>query len=404
MSIFSKRVGSLTESITLKLNAKASKMAKDGKKVYNLTAGQLPFRPLPDFVNLLRSESDFLHSFQYSPVAGLPELREKYISHFERTRGVQVNRDKFSCLVSNGGKHALNNIFSCLIDDGDEVIMLAPFWISYPQMVKLYGGKPVTVSTNAFDVFVPSIDDIKKSITDKTKMIIINSPNNPSGTHFSSEWMSQFAELMEEYPDLYVISDEIYYQLFYYDPGPCTFYQNREHLLERTIVVDGISKTMASTGLRIGFTLASKEVISAMNKLQGQTASGANSLVQRALCQFNFELIESFLEPIKKHLRTNAETLGETLRAYKLSHVWYQPQSAFYYLLDFSSTPIKEKFKDEDASLAICEELLEKHGIALVPGTDFGVPNSARLSLVSENKVFKEAVEIIAKYVACVQS
>jgi len=403
MSLLSKRVNSLSESITLKLNAKASKMAKDGKKVYNLTAGQLPFRPLPDFVNLLRSESDFLHSFQYSPVAGLPELCEKYISHFEKTRKVSVDREHFSCVVSNGGKHALNNVFASLINEGDEVVMLAPYWISYPQMVKLYGGKPVVVSSNAFDIFIPSVDDIRKSITDKTKLIILNSPNNPSGTHYTSEWMEEFSKVMEDFPNLYVISDEIYFQLYYYDPGPTLYYQKKSELLKRTIVIDGISKTLASTGLRIGFTLASRDVVTALNKLQGQTASGANSLVQRALCQFNFELIDSFLAPIKKHLRSNAEVLGEALRNNKMSHLWYQPKSAFYYLLDFSAAPIREKYNEKDASLVFCEELLEKYGVALVPGTDFGIPNSARISLVSEEKYFKEAAQVIANFLACKQ-
>jgi aspartate aminotransferase len=394
----SKRVQSIGESITLKLNAKAGEMKKAGQKVYNLTAGQLPFRPLPTFINLLRSESDFIHSFQYSPVAGLPKLREKMMEHVGSTRDVTLPRDEMSCVISNGGKHAISNIFSCLIDEGDEVVLIAPYWVSYPEMISLYGGRSVIVSTNPFDVFVPSISDIKNSITDKTKLIVINSPNNPSGTHYSDEWMKEFAELMLEYPDLLILSDEIYYHLYYFDPKPTYFYQHKSELIKRTIIVDGISKTLASTGLRIGYAIGPKILMDAINKLQGQTSSGANSLVQHALAHFDLGHLEHFLVPIKKHLQGNSEILGEALRRHNLGHIWYQPQSAFYYLMDFSQAPVKDRFKEEDASVAICEELLDKHGVALVPGAAFGMKNCARLSLVSDKVEFMEAAEIIVKF------
>lgn len=396
------RVSKISESVTLKLNAKAVEMKKTGRKVFNLTAGQLPFRPMPEFVNLIRSESDFLHSFQYSPVAGLPDLRAKFVSHFEKTRGIKVNDSKHGCIVSNGGKHAISNIFACLLEEGDEAVFMAPYWVSYPEMVSLYGAKSVIVETGSFDVFVPSLDKVKESINKNTKLIVLNSPNNPSGTHYSEEWMKGFAEILKDFPDVYVVSDEIYYELYYYDPKPTYFYQYDESLFERTIIVDGISKTLASTGLRIGFTIAPTKLFNAINKLQGQTASGANSLVQRALCHFNFDNITTFLTPIKKHLRDNAEILGESFRKYNMSHLWYQPKSAFYYLIDFSSAPIKEKYsKLDDASVEICEELLETHGIALVPGAAFGCPNTARISLVSEKEVFAEASDILLKYMAC---
>ena len=298
--------------------------------------------------------------------------------------------------------YSISNIFSCLLEEGDEVVLLAPYWVSYPEMINLYGAKSVIVETEAFDVFIPSLDKIRESITDKTKLIVINSPNNPSGTHYSEEWMKGFAQIMKDFPNLYVLSDEIYYELYYYDPKPTYFYQYDSDLFARTIIVEGISKTLAATGLRIGFTIAPKELFKAMNKLQGQTTSGANSLVQRALSNFDFNHVTTFLAPIKKHLRDNAEVLGESFRKYDLAHMWYQPKSAFYYLLDFSNAPIKEKFKDlDDASVEICEDLLENYGVALVPGAAFGCPNTARISLVSEREVFAEASDIILKYMSC---
>ncbi len=399
----SSRVQKLTESITLKLNAKATQMAADGKKVYNLTAGQLPFRPMSEFVELIRSESDFLKSFQYSPVAGYPELRKKVISHFEESRQVDLSsQGDFDALVCNGGKHAIINVMQTLVDEGDEVIIFSPYWVSYPEMVRFCGGTEVVVEGNTHNVYVPSLEELESKITDKTKLVVVNSPNNPTGTHYDDEWMKGFAELMVKYPHVNIISDEIYFELYFYDPKPTYFYQHRPELLKRTIIIEGISKTLASTGLRIGFVIANKELVSVVNKLQGQTTSGANSLVQRALCQFDFGKIPVFLEPIKKHLRDNAETLGDALGDNQLSHVWYQPKSAFYYFIDFSGAPVMERFKkesgDDDHSVAICEELLEKHGLAMVPGIAFGTPNTARLSLVSEKAEFKEAVDILIKF------
>lgn len=402
----SSRVQKITESVTLKLNAKATDMAAQGKKIYNLTAGQLPFRPMSEFVDLIRSESDFIKSFQYSPVAGFPELRKKVLQNFQNTRNINletaVEGFEFEAVISNGGKHSLTNVLGCLIDHGDEVIIFSPYWVSYPEMVNFCGGTPVIVDTSPFDVFVPSLEEIERKITDKTKIIIVNSPNNPTGTHYEDDWMASFAEMMLKYPNIMIISDEIYYELFFYDPRPTYFYQHRPELLARTVIVDGISKTLASTGLRIGFTIAPKELTTVINKLQGQTTSGANSLVQRALSQFDFNQIPVYLEPIKRHLRDNAEALGEALSEHQLGHVFYQPTSAFYYLLDFSQTPCIEKFKErsqqDDYSVEICEELLDEYGLALVPGEAFGCPNTARMSLVLEKEHFKEALDILMKF------
>jgi aspartate aminotransferase len=391
----SQRVSSINESITLKLNARANAMASEGKEIFNLTAGQLPFRPMAEFISYIRSESDFVKSFQYSPVAGYPDLRKKIIEHFQETRGIDFSTlsEEFDCAISNGAKHSLSNILGCLLNPDDEAIILAPYWISYPEMIKFCRAKAVMVESNPYDVFTPSIDEIESKITDKTKLIILNSPNNPSGTHYNEEWMKSFSELLKRHPNLIVVSDEIYYHLNYYDPKPKYYYQFDHSLLSRTIIVDGISKVLASTGLRVGWAIAPKNLISALVRLQGQTTSGANSLVQRALNSFDFNLIPSYLEPIKKHLRENAEELGNQLREFGYSHVWYQPISAFYYLIDFSQFPIMKKFDaSKDCSVEICEELLMEEGVAVVPGGPFGVKNSARISFVSDKPVFKEAI------------
>lgn len=404
----SSRVKGMAESVTLKLNSKAVEMAEKGHQVYNLTAGQLPFRPPQDFIDAIRSELDFLKSYQYSPVGGFVDLRKKIIQHIEETRGINFSADvldgvDFDCVISNGAKHSISNILGALINPGDEVIIISPYWISYPEMIKFCRGIPVEVKSSIFDVFTPPLAEIRKAISEKTKAIIINSPNNPAGVHYSDEWMSDFAELLVEHPGIAVISDEIYFEVCYYDPKPTYFYQKKPELLKRTIIVDGISKAFASTGLRIGYCVAPKNIAKGIENLQGQLTSSANSLVQRAMMNYNFANSAQFLTPVKNHLRDNATIIREKMKENDLMKCWYQPVSAFYFMIDFTQTPVFKKYQQDkkdptDYAIKICEDMLNNLGVVIVPGTDFGMPNSARISLVLHKEVFSEAIEKIMKF------
>ncbi|AUN97218.1 hypothetical protein DOM21_15570 [Bacteriovorax stolpii] len=404
----SSRVKGMAESVTLKLNSKAVELAEKGQQVYNLTAGQLPFRPPQDFIDAIRSELDFLKSYQYSPVGGFVDLRQKIIQHIEETRGINFSADvldgvDFDCVISNGAKHSISNILGALINPGDEVIIISPYWISYPEMIKFCRGVPVEVKSSIFDVFTPPLAEIRKAISEKTKAIIINSPNNPAGVHYSDEWMSDFAELLLEHPGIGVISDEIYFEVCYYDPKPTYFYQKKPELLKRTIIVDGISKAFASTGLRIGYCVAPKNICKGIENLQGQLTSSANSLVQRAMMNYNFANSAQFLTPVKNHLRDNATIIREKLRENDLMKCWYQPVSAFYFMIDFTQTPVFKKYQKDktdttDYAIQICEDMLNNLGVVIVPGTDFGMSNSARISLVLHKEVFSEAIEKIVKF------
>lgn len=398
----SKKVENITDSLTLKLNSKAVEMANDGLKVYNLTAGQLPFKPVPEFRKLIRMETSSLQSYQYSVVAGIPALRKKILQYFEKTRGLSLKN--YDCLISNGGKHSLFNVLTSLIEEGDEVILLKPYWISYPEIVKICGGKIVIVKSLISESFFPNIEEIKKNITSRTKAIIINSPNNPAGIYYSQDWMQSFAELMLLYPRIVLISDEIYFSLYYHDSGPTYFYQYKEELLKQTVIVDGISKTFASTGLRIGFSLGPQKLIAAMSRLQAQTSSGANSLIQRSLLNFNFNTIENSLVLINKHLKINAELVKEHLFKNDLEESWYRSTSAFYFLFNFTKMPFYQKYltgsseSDTDHGVQICEDILDKLGVAVIPGTPFGIKNSARISLVLERDEFNNGLSKLMKF------
>jgi len=396
--LLSSRVKGLNDSITMKLNEKSLQLSEEGRLIYNLSGGQLPIKPNNDFIEKIQHQLNFLKSYQYSPVGGFPALKSKWLERFVLQRQIKDTAE-LDVIVSNGSKHSLYNALGATIDSGDEVVLLAPYWVSYPEMIKSWGGVPVVIKTNVYDAFVPAIEDIRKVISSRTKVIILNSPNNPAGIHYSDAWMKNFAEFLKEFPELIVISDEVYSDICYFDPKPTYFYEYDQKLLSQTLVVSAISKTLASTGLRIGFTIGPKNVIAAMSKIQGQTTSGPNSLIQRALINLDFSSLESFLVPVKNHLRQNSDFLREKFREAQLGHCWYQSSSAFYFMIDFSRSQVFEKFDQEvDQSYQIAEELLQKFGILVVPGSDFGIPNTARISLVLEEIPFQEAVTKLVKY------
>lgn len=398
----SSRVKGVSDSITQSLNEKAAKLLDEGQVIYNLSAGQLPIKPPQEFIEKIQSQLNFLKSYQYSPVAGIAELRKKISDYHGEKR--KISTENLDVILSNGSKQSIYFALGALIDPGDEVIALAPYWVSYPEMIKFWGGVPLTVKSNVFDAYAPAIEDIVKSLTPRTKAIIINSPNNPAGIHYSEDWMKSLAQVLKDYPDLWIISDEVYSSLSYYDPAPTYFYQFAPELIERTISIGAISKTLASTGLRLGWAIASPQVISGITKIQGQATSGPSALIQRALLEFDPAIVDKFLAPVKVHLRKSAQIVREKFKEKGLQNLWYQSHSAFYFMLDFTRTPMFAGFQqthgEADHSTHICQEILERHGVALVPGTDFGLPNSARMSLTMEEVPFQEALDRLTTYLA----
>ena len=402
--ILSSRVRETKASITLKVNEKINQMAQSGKHVYNMTSGQLPFKPTSEFISAISKQLNFLKSYQYSPIAGMDDLRKKFINFIAEKRNIDLSQADMECIISNGSKHSLYNVFGALLNPNDEVIILTPFWVSYPEIIKFWGGVPVVVRSHAFDAYTPHIEEIKKAISSSTKAIIINSPNNPAGIHYTDKWMKEFASFLNDYPDLLIISDELYSEITYFDPKPTYFYQHDQSLLKRTIIINGISKSLASTGLRIGYCIADAKLTKAMAKIQSQTTSGPNSLIQRALVDFDFHQLNHYYDPILEQLRQCAQIIRLAFRDANLPHCYYQTNSAFYYLLDFSRMPFFEKLEkeseDQDLSKEIVEDILEQTGVALVPGSAFGYPNSARMSMTLEVAPFKEAMDKLIKYIA----
>jgi aspartate aminotransferase len=397
-----KRVSGFKESVTLKLNAQAVKLSEEGNEIFNLTAGQLPFKPDQFLVDKIISECNFLSSFQYAPVTGNNELKEKVLNRFH-VDNQSIDSD-LGCIISNGAKQSISNILCALINPGDEVIVFTPYWVSYRPLIELFGGVVKEVESDFFDGFQPDLDFLGKVITSNTKAVIVNSPSNPSGVIYSDEWMEGFANLMKKFPQTVIISDEIYRDLYYYDPIPKYFYHFAPELIEQTLIINGVSKSMASTGLRIGWAIGPKGFISTLSKLQGQLTSGANSLVQSALVEYDFKKVSDYLGPVKKHLRENLKVLRDTFKSSGLSHKWYQSRGAFYFILDFNKLPIHNRFANNDSDTKdygneICELILKQKGVACVPGGDFGLKNCARISLVSNQNDFIEAINRLVEII-----
>ena len=398
----SNRLQSASESITLKLNAQAEQLRQQGELIYNLTAGQLPFPPDKALLQLLSSQINNLSSMQYSPVPGFPELRKKTLEYFEETRNISLNSQNFECVISTGAKQSLFNLIATLINPGDEVVTLAPYWVSYPEMIRYWQGKMVVVPPPHNLGTPPPINAIEKTLSSRTKAIILNTPGNPSGLYYSEHWIRDFGQLMTAHPHIQILSDEIYSQLFYHGNGPRYPYQFYPELLQRTFIIDGISKSMACTGLRIGFAFGPQKIMKAMAKIQGQSTSGANSLVQKALEKYDFSQIPQYLKPVKEHLAANCILLKNKLEEYSLQHTWYQTNGAFYFFMNLADTPLmKQRGEDKgDRAGEVCAELIKKTGVVMVPSTDFGIPNGARISLVLDKQDFKTALDKAFRYIS----
>jgi aspartate aminotransferase len=381
-NMITNRVAEIGESITIKLNGLAKELMQKGQQVYNLTVGQLEFLPDRNFIDKIGLAMEKLSSFQYTAAAGNPLLIKKIIKSYQNRKNINSNSD---LILTNGAKSGLSELLATLIGPQDEVLLLTPYWPTYLELVKYYDGIPVTVDNRNY---LPDLEDLENKITQKTKLIVLNSPNNPSGMAFPPSVMKNLATVLKKYPNVLIVSDEIYYYLNYNCATPTYPYHFEPALLERTIIVDGISKYLAATGLRLGFLIGPPDIIKEVAKLQGQTASSANSLIQNALLDYdiNFEFIDS----INKNLLANRNFLKQHVP----SDIWYEIDSAFYFILDFT------KFVGDsgDHSAQMCEKILSDIQVSLVPITQFGLKNGARISLSSSADLFNTAITKLFSY------
>lgn len=378
MKSLSETVSSINESITLKYNRLALQLQREGKKIIRLTAGEPDFdTPEPIIASALKAMKS--GKTRYTPAAGIPELREAVALKFSeeyRTRWTPSQ-----VVVTNGGKHALHLALMSLINAGDEVIIFTPAWVSYEPQVRLAGGIPVFIETD--DSFIPDVERLKNKITERTKAIIINSPNNPTGAVYPFHVLKEIAELAIKH-DLYVISDEVYRHLIYV--GRHSSIVGVEGMADRTILIDSLSKSHAMTGWRIGFAIAPENVALSMVKLISHTTSNVNTPTQWAA----IDALSFDTSYMKEEFSRRREYVVERLDRLGLPHS--TPDGAFYVLLDISAVA-------EDDTVWV-EELLMKEHVATVPGTAFYAPGTVRISFAASMEDIEEAFDRIERFIS----
>jgi aspartate aminotransferase len=393
MEQVSKRVAALSESQTIAMNQKTKDLQAQGINVINLTVGEPDFFT-PDHIKAAAKKAiDDNYSF-YSPVPGYPDLINAIVNKFKRDNNLEYAPNQI--LVSNGAKHSIANAMLALINAGDEVIIPAPYWVSYAELVKLAEGTNVIIDTDVESDFKITPAQLEKAITPKTKALLLCSPSNPTGSVYSKAELKALADVLAKHPNIFVIADEIYEHINFM--GGHQSIAQFDFMKDRSVIVNGVSKGYAMTGYRIGYMAAPAWLTKACNKLQGQMTTGASSIAQRAAIEAlngDQTIVETFRKAFEKR-RDIVMDVVKTIPGVKCN----KPDGAFYIFPDISSY-----FGKTDGNVVINNSddmslyLLDKAFIATVPGSGFGYDKCIRISFAtSDDKViesmkrFKEAL------------
>lgn len=380
----SKRMLNINPSLTLLITAKAKEMKKRGIDVISLGAGEPDFDTMTHIKYAAKKAIDDGFT-KYTPTSGIPELKEAIVRKLYEDN--KLSYKPANILVSNGAKQALFNIIMSLIDEGDEVIIPVPYWVSYSEMVKLALGKPVFLKTNNFKINPP---DLEKAITSKTKMLILNSPSNPTGVVYDEKELKEIAKICVKH-NIIVLSDEIYEKLVYEKKHISIASLNKD-IFKLTIVINGVSKSHAMTGWRIGYAAGPEEVIKAATKIQDHTTSNPSSISQKAALaalEGDQDHIPKMIYEYKKRRDFMVDRLNKIDGVYAL-----RPDGAFYVFADVS----KLYGKNIKGSIDFCEKLLERANVAAIPGAAFGDDRFIRLSYAAAMVNLQRAMERIAKF------
>lgn len=389
MSTLSQRIMNLTESATLAMSRKSRELTEQGIDIINLSLGEPDFNT-PDFIKDAAKQAIDQNFTKYTPVNGYLDLREAISKKFKRDNNLDYSPDQI--VVSTGAKQSIANAVMALVDEGDEVVIPTPFWVSYEEIVKLAGGKCVFVKTTLENDFKITGEQLRKVMTPKTKLMIFSSPCNPTGSIYGEKEINAIAEVMRENPNLHVIADEIYEYITFV--GKHLSLATHSDIKDRVVTVNGVSKGFSMTGWRIGYIGASKEIASACNKMQGQITSGTCGIAQKAAKaailadpSVTIPMKEAFLKRRDLVLSLIKEIDGMKANV---------PTGAFYVFPDISSY-----FGKKNGSTVInnaddlCMYLLTEGRVALVTGAAFGEPDCIRFSYATSEDVLIEAMKRI---------
>ncbi|WP_143512675.1 pyridoxal phosphate-dependent aminotransferase [Vreelandella utahensis] len=385
----SNRVQQIKPSPTLAITSKAAELRAAGQDIIGLGAGEPDF-DTPDHIKQAAVDALNAGKTKYTPVDGTPELKDAIIEKFRRDNNLTYERNQI--LVSCGGKQSFFNLALALLNPGDEVIIPAPYWVSYPDMVKIAEGTPVILESSAETGFKVTAEQIRSALTERTKLVVINSPSNPSGKAYSREELAAIGKVLEERPDVMIATDDMYEHILW-NGDFVNIVNATPSLKDRTFVLNGVSKAYSMTGWRIGYAAGPADVIGAMKKIQSQSTSNPASISQAGATAA---------------LNGPQDCVGEMLKAFKERHDYVvkalnelpgvdciESDGTFYAFPGFQGAIEATPGVSNDQELA--EHLLKEAGVALVPGSAFGTPGHMRLSYATSMDNLKNAIERLGK-------
>jgi aspartate aminotransferase len=389
MSKLSNRLNTLPASETIAMSQRSRELREKGVDIIDLSLGEPDF-PTPIHIKKAAQKAIDDNFTKYPPVPGIPDLREALAQKLKDKNN--LNYEAKQIVVSTGGKQSLANVIYSLVDEEDEVIIPTPYWVSYPAMVQLAGGKSVFVDAGIDDDFKITADQLEAAITNKTKLIILNSPSNPTGSVYSFEELKSMADVLKKHPDVFVISDEIYEIIIY--EGTHHSIAEFPEIKDQVILVNGMSKGFSMTGWRVGYIAAPDWIANACARLQGQYTSGANVISQKAALAAITGPMDESLEMVKafKKRRDLVLDMAKDIPGLKIN----QPQGAFYLFPDVSAVFGKNyNGTTIQNSADLSSFLLEEGHVATVSGSAFGNENCIRLSYATSDDLLKKAMERI---------
>jgi len=391
----SKKVKEIAPSLTLEITAKAKKMKSEGISVIGFGAGEPDFNTPEFIINSAKKALDIGFT-KYTPAAGMVELKTAVCDKFYKDNGLKYEPQQI--VISSGAKSSLYHAICAIVDDGDEVILPSPFWLTYPELIKLAGGKCVYVEAKKENGYKMTAEQFKAAITDKTKCLILNSPNNPTGAVYSEKEINDIAKVAEE-NGVYVISDEIYEKLVYEGEKHYSIAQYSEWMKEHTIIVNGMSKTYSMTGWRIGYLAAPVTIAKAISSMQSHTTSNACSIAQYAsVAALTDPEGDKFVSEMQKVFDERRKLMIKLLSEID-DIVCIEPKGAFYVFVNVSALYGKTfEGKVINGSLALADAALQK-GVALIPGIAFGNDDCIRLSYAISKEDITEGLARLKAFV-----
>ncbi len=390
------RAKSISPSLTLEITARAKKMKADGMRVVSFAAGEPDFNT-PEYIIEAGHEALKKGLTKYTPAAGTVELRNAICLKLKNDNALDYGVTNI--VVSNGAKHSLFNAFMAILNPGDEVIIPSPYWLSYPEIVKMAGGVPVFVHTKAENSFKITAEELEQAITEKTKAFILNNPNNPTGAVYTRSELNALGAVIEKH-EVFVVSDEIYEKLTY---------ERRHHsiaaysdiLKERTIVINGMSKTYSMTGWRIGYAAANEQIASAMSSMQSHSTSNSNSIAQYASAVALSDKFhgDAFLEDMRATF--DARRALMMLRLHRLGLEYIEPKGAFYVMVSVKGFMGKSiEGQRIRSAYDFASLLLEQAQVAVIPCESFGADDYVRLSYAASEKDIERGLDAIGGFLA----